>query len=165
MQSTVEDVDFKLHRVVGRKRILHREFVLYCAANGLRLIVVAQAVKTGVEGHSVEKHKRIGGVGRHVRTKERSLHEDTVLGLQVVDHHIEIMWVIEAKRISRVSVVEAKVAVAVGVGKGNDALAAEGAVDIEEIGEARIGYLRLNRVFHRLLASHQGEKYDTNYDD
>lgn len=165
MQGAVEYADFKLHRIVGRKRILHREFVLHRAANGLRLIVVAQAMETGVEGHSVEKHKRVGGIGRNVRAEERSLHEDTVLGLQVVDHHIEIMWVIEAKRISCVSVVEAKVAVAVSVGKGNDALTAESAVGIEEIGEARIDYLRLNRVFHRLLASHQGEKYDTNYDD
>ena len=53
------------------------------------------------------------------------------------------MRVVEAEGIQRVAVIQPQVTVAVGVGKRDNALAAEGAVGIEEVGEARVVNQRL----------------------
>ena len=58
----------------------------------------------------------------------------------------------KTERRQRVIVVKAQVAVTIGIGERNDALAAEGAVGIEQIGETLIGNHRLNRIHHGFLA-------------
>ena len=151
VQCAVEDVDFKFDGVVWRKRILHGELVFYRAADGFGVVVVAQAMETSVESHRIVKDKRIGWAGGHMRAQQWRLHEHTVFRLQVVDHHILIMWVVEAKGISRVGIVEAKVTVAIGIREGDDTLAAESAVSIEQIGKTLVFNRRLNGVFHWLL--------------
>ena len=75
------------------------------------------------------------------------------------------MRVVEAERIERVAVVEAEVAVAVGIGKGDDALAAEGAVGVEQVGEALVGNLRLDGILHRLLAGHRRQGQEKQSDE
>ena len=68
------------------------------------------------------------------------------------------MCVMVAERRQRVVVVEAQVTVAVGIRERDDALAAEGAVGIEQIGETFVGKMRLYGILHRLLASRQSQK-------
>ena len=53
MQSTVNNADFKFDGVVGRERILHGHGVFHRAADGLRVVVVAQAMEARVERHRV----------------------------------------------------------------------------------------------------------------
>ena len=67
--------------------------------------------------------------------------------------------IMEAKRRQGIAVVEAKVAVAIGIGKRDDAFATESAVGVHQIGEALVCNLRLYGVFHRFLAGayHQQE--------
>ena len=62
------------------------------------------------------------------------------------------MCVVEPERRKGVGIVEAQVAVAVSVRERDDALTAERAIWIYQIGEARVCNLRLDGVFHGLLA-------------
>ena len=70
------------------------------------------------------------------------------------------MRVVETKRIGRVSVVKAEVAVAVGVGEGKNALATESAVGVEQIGKTLILNLRLDGIFHWLLAGNDRQNQE-----
>ena len=152
MQGAVKEADFKLDRVVRRQGIPYYKPIVHRAADGFWFIVVTQAMEAGVEGHGVVKHKSIGGACRHMRAEQGRLHENAILTLQVIDHHIIIMCVTETERRQRVAVVKAEVAVAIGIGERNNALAAESAVGIHQIGKTLVGNLWLDRVLHRLLA-------------
>jgi hypothetical protein len=78
------------------------------------------------------------------------------------------MWVLEAEGIQSVAIIEAKVAITIGIRETDDALAAESTVSIEKITETRVCDLWLNRVFHLLLAAsnrycQQGEHYENQF--
>ena len=70
------------------------------------------------------------------------------------------MCVVEPERRKGVGIVEAQVAVAISVRERDDALTAERAVGIHQIGETLVCNLRLDGVFHGLLAAthHQSQK-------
>ena len=147
MQGAVEDMDLEFDGVVGRERILHREFIFHRARDGLGFVRVTQAMESGAERH------RIIGLCLHVPAQQRSLDKFTIYRFHVVNHHIIIMCVVEAERRQSVGIVEAQVTVAVGLGNGDDALAAESAVGIHQIGEAFISDMGFNGILHGLLAS------------
>ena len=168
MQGTVEDVDFEFDSVIRRERILHSELVIHRAANGFRFLRIAKAMKTGIESYRIVQHQRVVGASRHMRTQERCFHEHAIFRFQVINHHIIIMWVLEAERIQSVAIVEAEVAIAVGIRETDDALAAESTIGIEEITETRVCNLRLDWVFHLLLTasncySQQYEHYENRF--
>ena len=58
----------------------------------------------------------------------------------------------KAERWHGVGIVETQIAITIGIGKRDDALATESAVSINQIGEALIFDVRLDWVFHGLLA-------------
>ena len=146
MQRTVEDADLELHRVVGREGVLNHQCIVNRAADGLWLLRVADAFETRVEAHCVV------ALRLRIPVQQRCLYELTIDTFHVVDHHIIIMCIVETERRKGVGIIEAQVAVAVSVQKRDDALATESAVGIHQISEAFVGNLRLNGVFHGLLA-------------
>ena len=58
----------------------------------------------------------------------------------------------KTERRQSVGIVEAQIAVAVGIGKRNDTLAAEGTVGIHQVGEPLKLDVRLDGILHGLLA-------------
>ena len=75
------------------------------------------------------------------------------------------MCVTETERRQRVAVVKAEVAVAIGIGERNNALAAESAVGIHQIGKTLVGNLWLDGILHRLLAGAYRQKQNNHSDE
>lgn len=146
VEGAVEDTDLKLHRICGRKRILHLHLILNRARNGFYFIVENQAFEPRI------KRNRIVLLRLLVPKHQRHLHKLPVHRLEIIDHHIIIMRVVGTKRINRVGIVKTQVAIAIGVAEREYAFATESAVGIEDIGEPVVGDMRLGRIFHLLTA-------------
>ena len=125
MQGAIEDTYLELDGVIRRKRILHRQLVVHRSADGLGVVVVAQAMKTGVESDRIKQDERVSRIGRHMRTQQRCLHKHTVHQLQVIHLHIIIMCVMGAERRQGIAVIKAQVAVAISISERDNALTAK----------------------------------------
>lgn len=153
VKSAVEDTNLEQDGIGRRIWILNLHCIFYRTRNGFGFCTGNQAFETRVERNRVILLRLL------VPIHQRRLHKLTVHRLEIIDHHIIIMWVVGAKWIVRISFIETQIAIAVGITERQDAFTTESAVGVEDIGETIVSDMRLDGIFHLLTARNRRQKH------